>query len=407
MRILEMINNTTKKDIMNLKWMPMAFLSLFRKPILILGIAVFVIVFFLVPFTNKSVQSTQVQYVNDNKEITILFAGDVMQHMPQVEAAYNKESGYYNYDTCFSFIKNWLSSPDLTLVNLETTLDGKPYSGYPAFSSPDALINSLLWAGVDMVGTANNHCCDRGKSGLLRTIYVLDSLGMPHFGTYSSKQEYQKQNPKIVKQNGFRLAFLNYTYGTNGIPVPENTVVSLMEKDRILKDLKAAKESVPDKIIVYIHWGEEYQRLPNNSQKDMAEFLFENGADFIIGSHPHVLQPMEWYKADSANRDKIVVWSLGNFVSNQRKQYTDGGAMFELTLEKKAGKVKVKDAGYRLSWVYNPIVNGQRQYYILPAEAYKNDSLWIDNISSSNLKRFLTDSRELFGKYNIAIAEKH
>ncbi len=389
-----------------MKGIPVTFLSLFRKPILILGIAVFVIIFFIVPFSHKSVQSTQVQYVNNYKEITILFAGDVMQHMPQVEAAFNKQGGFYNYDTCFSFIKSWLSAPDLTLVNLETTLDGKPYSGYPAFSSPDALINSLLWAGVDMVGTANNHCCDRGKSGLLRTTYVLDSLGMPHIGTYSSQQEYQKQNPLIIKQNGFRLAFLNYTYGTNGIPVPENTVVSLIEKDRILKDLKAAKDSVPDKIIVYIHWGEEYQRLPNNYQKEMAEFLFENGTDFIIGSHPHVLQPMEWYKADSINSDKIVVWSLGNFVSNQRKQYTDGGAMFELTLEKKAGKVSVKDAGYRLSWVYNPIINGQRQYYILPAEAFKNDSVWIDNTSSTSLNRFLTDSRELLGKYNIAVCEK-
>jgi len=339
------------------------------------------------------------------QEISILFMGDIMQHMPQVEAAWNSEKQCYNYDTCFSYVREMIQGADIAVANLETTLAGKPYSGYPAFSSPDELVTGMINAGIDIAGTANNHCCDRGKRGIERTNYFLDSLGLMHMGTYSGEQEYHERNPLIIKKNGFRLAFLNYTYGTNGIPVPEGEVVSLIENDIMLKDLQAARDSQPDKILVFIHWGEEYERLPNPFQKETARFLFDNGADYIIGSHPHVIQPMEWHKADSIQKERIVVWSLGNYVSNQRNRYTDGGAMFCLKLKKKFGQTSVTDASYHLTWVYNPLVAGRRQYYILPAARYENDSLLPDKSSSAVLKAFLDDSRQLLGEHNIGITE--
>lgn len=338
-------------------------------------------------------------------EITLLFTGDIMQHMPQVEAAWNNELGIYIYDSCFKYIQPWLAGADLAIANLETTLAGKPYSGYPAFSSPDELVNGMLNAGIDMVGTANNHCCDRGRTGIERTVTMLDSLGMMHMGTYKNDEAYRKNNPKIINTRGFRLAFVNYTYGTNGIPVPQNNVVSLIEKDRLLADMKAVRDSAVDMTIVYIHWGEEYQRAPNAFQKDIAEYLFANGADIIIGSHPHVIQPMEWHKADSAKKDQLVVWSLGNYVSNQRKRYTDGGSMFSITLQKESGKTSIKDAGYQLTWVYNPIENGRKQYYILPAERFENDTVLLDAPARADLKLFLSDSRELLDKGNINVGE--
>jgi len=338
-------------------------------------------------------------------EITLIFTGDVMQHMPQVDAAWNDELGVYIYDSCFKYITPWLSAADLAISNLETTLAGKPYSGYPAFSSPDELVNGLLHAGIDIVGTANNHCCDRGLNGIDRTVSVLDSLGMMHMGTYKNAETYRKSNPMIINTRGFRLAFLNYTYGTNGIPVPENTVVSLVEKDRLMLDMKAARDSVADMTIVYIHWGEEYQRAPNAFQKDIAGYLFENGADIIIGSHPHVIQPMEWRKSDTLKKEQLVVWSLGNYVSNQRKRYTDGGSMFSLTLEKESGHTKIKNAGYQLTWVYNPIEKGKRQYYILPAARFENDTVLLDAQASADLKQFLSDSRELLEGNTINIKE--
>ncbi len=328
-------------------------------------------------------------------EITLIFAGDIMQHMPQVEAAWDSQRGTYNYDTCFSYIKPFLSGADLAIANLETTLAGKPYSGYPAFSSPDELVNGMLNAGIDIVGTANNHCCDRGRTGIERTVTMLDSLGMIHLGTYKTEESYHRTNPMIINTRGFRLALLNYTYGTNGIPVPDNNVVSLVEKERILADMKAVRDSVVDAAIVFIHWGIEYQREPNDYQKEIAGYLFDHGADIVIGSHPHVIQPMEWRRSDTLAKEQLVVWSLGNYVSNQRKRYTDGGTMVKITLHKQAGKTSIKDAGYQLTWVYNPMADGKRQYYILPAARYQNDTIMLDRQSQADLKLFLNDSRTL------------
>jgi poly-gamma-glutamate capsule biosynthesis protein CapA/YwtB (metallophosphatase superfamily) len=263
----------------------------------------------------------------------------------------------------------------------------------------------MLNAGIDIVGTANNHCCDRGQTGIERTISVLDSLGMMHLGTYKNAESYVKENPKIINTRGFRLAFLNYTYGTNGIPVPDNNIVSLIEKDRLMADMKAAHDSAADMTIVFIHWGEEYQRQPNAFQKDIAEILFAYGADIVIGSHPHVLQPMEWHKADSLKREQLVVWSLGNYVSNQRKRYTDGGTMFSVTLQKKAGRTWIKDAGYQLTWVYNPMVEGRKQYFILPAARFENDTVLLDVQARTDLNLFLSDSRELLDAGNLDVKE--
>ncbi len=352
----------------------------------------------------SSESSTPLALPGATHEITLIFTGDIMQHMPQVDAAWNNELGIYIYDSCFKYISPWLSGADLAIANLETTLAGTPFSGYPAFSSPDELVKGMLNAGIDIAGTANNHCCDRGRTGIERTISMLDSLGMIHMGTYKNIESHRQTTPLLINTRGFRLAFLNYTYGTNGIPVPENNVVSLIEKDRMMLDLKAAHDSVSDKVIVFIHWGEEYQREPNAFQKDIAEFLFSNGADIIIGSHPHVIQPMEWHKTDSLSKERLVVWSLGNYVSNQRKRYTDGGAMVSITLQKESGKTIIKQAGYNLTWVYNPIKEGKKQYYILPVKQFEQDSIFMDAESFATLKLFAADSRELL-KNNKGIKE--
>lgn len=358
----------------------------------------------LVPYKTSESESLAVEPVSVH-EITLVFTGDIMQHMPQVDAAWNEDLGMYIYDSCFKYIAPWLAGADLSISNLETTLAGKPYSGYPAFSSPDELVKGMLNAGIDIVGTANNHCCDRGRNGIERTVGILDSLGMMHMGTYKNAESYRKSNPKIVNTRGFRLAFLNYTFGTNGIPVPENNVVSLIEKDRLQLDMKAAHDSAVDMTIVFIHWGEEYQRAPNAFQKDIAAYLFANGADIIIGSHPHVLQPMEWRKSDTLKKEQLVIWSLGNYVSNQRKRYTDGGAMFSVKLQKESGHTKIKEAGYQLTWVYNPLEKGKRQYYILPAASFENDTVLLDTQARGDLKQFLNDSRDLLESYNLNVRE--
>ncbi len=268
---------------------------------------------------------------SQSDQLSLLVMGDIMQHKDQINSAYNAETGEYQYNT-FNYVQHIVSEADVSIANLEFTLGGPPYSGYPQFSAPDEVAVAIQNAGVDYLVTANNHSCDRRKKGIVRTIEVLDSLNFPHTGTYSNIEEKKTSYPLVIEKKGFRIALLNYTYGTNGIPVPEGTIVDLIDKNNIKKDLLLAKSYLVDKVLVFVHWGLEYQRNPSSEQVDLANFYFDNGADFVIGSHPHVIQKMKnsFNKQDS--KDEIVVYSLGNYVSHQRSRYRDGGAMVQINL---------------------------------------------------------------------------
>ena len=209
--------------------------------------------------------STQDSLYQDTLSLT--FIGDVMQHGPQIKSAYDTTTKKYNYDDCFIYLKEEMSSADLTIANLEVTLGGKPYSGYPMFSAPDQLAEALQNARVDILVTANNHTCDRRKKGVVRTLDVLDTLGIPHTGSFRNQIEKDSLYPLLIEEKGFRLALLNYTYGTNGMPVEHPIKVNLIEEDSINKDLAKAKEMNVDKVIVFVHWGSEYTHKPNQKQE--------------------------------------------------------------------------------------------------------------------------------------------
>lgn len=334
--------------------------------------------------------------------LSLIFIGDIMQHMPQVDAAYRTSTGTYNYDSCFMFVKPIISHADFAIANLETTFAGHPYSGYPAFSSPAALANSLVFAGIDILGTANNHCCDRGKTGIERTISILDSLGLKHVGTYATAESRAKTYPLMLRHNGITVALLNYTYGTNGNPIYAPNVVNVIDTALIRHDLLVARDSMPDKIIIFMHWGTEYERQPNASQKEIASFCLRNGADIIIGSHPHELQPMEIFSMGDSlqKREVMVVWSLGNYVSNQRDRYRDGGAMIRIDLQKNVTGTVIHKAGYELTWVYNPVVGGKKRYYILPVNSDTGNPFAMDSTSVANMHLFCEDARLLFKEGN-------
>jgi poly-gamma-glutamate capsule biosynthesis protein CapA/YwtB (metallophosphatase superfamily) len=232
----------------------------------------------------------------DTTRLSLLFLGDIMQHESQINDAYDRVSKKYNYDPCFHFVKPYLQSVDLAIGNLELTLAGPPYRGYPQFSAPDELVGSLKNAGVDVLVTANNHCVDTGKKGLERTAMMLDSLEIPHTGTFVDELDKLNNHPLILNKNGFKLALLNYTFSTNGLPVTKPNIVNMIDTASIRKDLTKAKSLTPDAIIVFTHWGVEYESLPTKWQKDVTEFCFKNGAQLVIGAHPHVLQPLDWRK---------------------------------------------------------------------------------------------------------------
>jgi len=354
--------------------------------------------------TNETQQAATVN-APDSTSVTLLFAGDIMQHGPQIDAAWNAADSSYNYDPCFSFVKPIVSAYDFAIANLEVTLAGKPYTGYPQFSSPDELAVAVRDAGFDVLATANNHCCDRGKQGLQRTIKVLDSLGIPHTGTFSDSVDYSNNNPLILKKDDITIALLNYTYGTNGLEFHAPTMVNLIDSTRIVNDLRAAGNSGNDFIIVFLHWGNEYQSDPSVTQEKLAELCRKNGADVVIGSHPHVIQRME-YEApnDTLPKGHLLVYSLGNYVSNQRDRYRDGGAMIGFTLSKTWNKKTVSNPNYQLTWVYTPYEEGKKQYYILPVQSFENDSTLVSG-SLEKLRQFATDSRGLLNSENILVPE--
>lgn len=344
--------------------------------------------------------------------LRLVFIGDVMQHMTQVNSArYNNE---YRYDSCFMYVAKNLSDADITVANLETTLADAPYSGYPQFCAPDALAHTLKSIGVDILATANNHSCDKGKKGIIRTLDVLDSLKMEHIGTYRTPDEKNRHHPLLMEKNGFRLAFLCYTYGTNGLPIPHPTQVNLIQQDSIAKDLASLKRWNPDATIVIIHWGDEYHRLPNAEQKRLADFMIDRGATLVIGSHPHVIQPMELrYSCKKPNNStgfraqKAVVYSLGNFVSNQEAKHTDGGAITYFTLVKENNRTEIAEASYSLVWVYKPIENNVKRFYILPVENFEHKTDYFQQGHYPRFMQFVNDARSLLRSNSYGIYERN
>lgn len=259
---------------------------------------------------------------------TLLFTGDVMQHLPQINAARCGEG--FDYRSSFEEVRSWLSEADLTVVNLETTLtDQPPYTGYPMFRAPAALAEVLSDCGVDVACLANNHALDGGARGVQRTTELLDRHGIRHTGLFRDSTARANNHPLLLSCRGIRLALFNYTYGTNGMPVPSGMQISRIDTVQIATDLHSLADSV-DCCVVCMHWGNEYERIPNRTQRRLAAFLRRHGADIIIGHHPHVIQPVE---GDSSY---LCCYSLGNFVSNQRQRYRDGGLMARVVVTRHA-----------------------------------------------------------------------
>jgi len=338
--------------------------------------------------------------------ISLLFIGDIMGHDDQIRSAFDSTKGVYDYDDVFQYVKGIISEADLAVANLEVTLAGAPYRGYPAFSSPAALAGSCHNAGIDILATANNHAADRGKKGINETIRRLDSLGIMHTGTFTGQMEKDSLYPMLIERDGFRFALLNCTYGTNGIKVPPPVIVNMLVKDEVSKDIAGALNKDPDVVILFLHWGTEYDTIPSADQKELAEHFSKQGASLIIGSHPHVIQRMEWEKSDTSGKERLVAYSLGNFVSNQRKLRTDGGVILRIDLAREADSVFILNAGYYLTWVYTPVEDGKKKFYILPCSEFENRPEFFPRREDyEKMKTFIRNSRKLLGAQNKGIGE--
>lgn len=338
--------------------------------------------------------------VAQTEEINLLFAGDIMGHDSQIAAAFNDSTKTYSYAECFEHVKPFVEQADLAIANFEVTMAGQPFKGYPQFSSPDQLAIDVQNCGFDVLVTANNHSCDRGRKGIERTIRVLDSLNIAHTGTFCDSTEYNSNYPLVVEVKGMRFAILNYTYGTNGIAVPNGNIVNMIDTKQIATDVAAAR-SKSDMIIACMHWGDEYVTTPTSNEIQLASMLKKLGVELIIGSHPHVLQPIE---LDTVS-NQLTVYSLGNFVSGQRTAPRDGAMMVNVKLTPQPnGKPRIS-ANYRLTYVHYPTINGKRHFIVVPVAAAESGLLQpINSTNWGRLYEFATEARSIMSN-NVCVDE--
>jgi poly-gamma-glutamate capsule biosynthesis protein CapA/YwtB (metallophosphatase superfamily) len=347
---------------------------------------------------NKKVIEVPKKSVLPDTTFTLLFGGDFMGHKPMILSAYNDSTQLYDYNNWFKFIAPHIKNCDWACANLEVTLAGEPFSGYPQFSSPDAYAQAIKNAGFDFLVTANNHSQDRGSSGLERTIKVLDSLSIAHTGTFSDTSIFNSTYPSIINVADCKIAILNYTYGTNGLNVKNPNIVNMIDSASMVRDVKKSKTMGANLIIPVMHWGLEYQTKENEGQQKTASLLSNAGVNAIIGMHPHVVEPVKFIKTNfkKQQQDSIpVAYSLGNFISNQRDRYCDGGVLVRLTISRKKNKYSITTVDYLPFWVWrlesyneeNNLVKGyypitKQQMGMLPSDDSTKAALFFDDVKS-------------------------
>ncbi|MGO1368966.1 CapA family protein [Senegalia sp. (in: firmicutes)] len=352
-----------------------------------------------------------VEEKDEYSKLSLYATGDIMFHGSQLKSAYNNSTGEYDFKEVFEPVKRHLENADIAIGNFETTTagDSLPISSYPSFNSPDSTVSALKYAGFDILSTANNHSLDTGKIGVVNTINNIEKNDMDYIGT--SKEDYK---PFILKEeNEIVLSFLSYTYGLNGndsrLSKEElEYMINLIDEEKIEEDIKRAK-NVSDKVVVFIHWGDEYSRSPSEFQMTLADKMFSFGADVILGSHPHVIQRSEMIKKDG--EDKFIIYSMGNFISNQRREtlpnvrnniYTEDGIMVNINFKKnlKTEEVIIEDVNYLPTWVYKYAENGRNKYEILPVADFVNDEKLSVDIRK-RLKNSFNQTMELMEKVEI------
>ncbi len=332
-------------------------------------------------------------------EAKLIAVGDIMMHGMQIKSGYNSPTKTYSYQSFFTEVKDILSTGDWVIGNLETTLAGPEsgYTGYPLFNAPATLADAIKWAGFNILTTANNHSLDRREKGVLKTLENLRDRDIYPVGTAASLAE--SQQILMVEKNEILMAFLAYTYGTNGIPIPQGKdyLVNLIDEEKIIQDINRAKQKGADIVTVALHFGAEYQRLPNAQQKQLVESLVNGGADIILGSHPHVVQPYKIFKIPTENgetRQAVVIYSMGNFISNQTKKYTDLGVIFKVNIRKSFPEETIEFSAVEAlpTWVHRYRKNGKLNFRVLPLEQVittKNDPL-LQSKDYSLLEKYLT-----------------
>ena len=323
-----------------------------------------------------------------SSEITISTVGDIMVHDEQYWGAYVEETDSYDFKPWFEHVKPYLEEADLAIGNFETTVAGEDrgYTGYPLFNTPDEIVEDVKYAGFDALVTSNNHSLDMGAQGVERTVQMLEEADLDVVGTYDGAPE---ERHVIREVDGIRVAMLAFTEMLNGMEGPYTdeevyNMIDVISEENLTEAIDAAKADDPDIILTYMPWGPEYVEEPSDYQKEYAQFLADQGVDLIIGSHPHVIQRAEYLESADGESESFVVYSLGNFISNQRLETigpdfepNEDGVILNFDIEKdhESGETVVADVHYTPTWVYRHSDTNDTpfDYEILPVEDFQDD----------------------------------
>lgn len=322
---------------------------------------------------SPQIATPQIQWLKKDVKvadtISIVFIGDVMQHGKQLKDALMEnadphDASSYDYSYTFKYIEPQLKEADLAVANMEFPLGTPPYSGYPVFSAPESILQQAQESGIDLFLLANNHILDKGERGFVNTLETYGKYGAMYTGAYLNREEERKENPAFLNIKGIRVAILNFTYGTNGFPIPQGRVVNIMDSLHVKECIQRAKRRGADIIICTPHWGNEYQLEPSQNQKKWAKMLHREGAKVIVGSHPHVPQSAE------TGKDEITFYSLGNYISNQTTpDYTQLELMVTIRICKNflTGETTLLEPQYEYLWCFKKDEFGPH-YTVVPVK---------------------------------------
>lgn len=381
-----------------------------------------------IPKQNQTKDNTKKEYSikKDPNKIRLTAVGDIILHETQLISHYNASTKSYDFKDNFEYVKPYIEEADIAIANLETTLAGskEKYSGFPVFNSPDEILDALKFSGFNVLSAANNHIMDKGTQGLIRTAEVVKSKGFDLMGI---RENTKVPNYVIKDVKGITFGFSNYVFETdkkgssrtlNSIKISNNALelfdrfnyseleANYKEMEKRINEMKSKGAEV---IVFSMHWGNEYERKPNEYQKKISKKLADLGVDIIIGGHPHVIQPMEYISSNVSKKNTLVLYSLGNFLSNQRREiinnkYPEDGIIVNIDFvkDKDSNKVQLDNVSYVPTWVYRkPIDNTKFSYKILPLNEVKEDNnIPIDEENIKKAEDSYKETINLFESYN-------
>lgn len=326
-----------------------------RKKYMHIGLVVGVILLLTLSFfvykkvsnSQSSIKTTSISKKEEVPTVKLSFAGDLLMHSAERKSGYNGSNNSYNFNGFFSDIKQYFGNKDYVIGSFETPVKKEKsenlYSGYPAFKNPPEFLEAIKNAGINVLVTANNHCLDQGLKGALETMDWIEKYNIPYTGTFKSQQDRQTEPVLFLEKNNIKIALVNYAEMSN-MGIPNNYIMNTININNIKKDINFAKRSNADVVIVWLHFGNEYQRIPSENQKKVVNEIANMGVDIIVGSHPHVIQPMEMLNVNGKN--VLVAYSLGNFISNQYWRYSTDGMILNVDISKINNKIELKNINY-------------------------------------------------------------